>query len=216
MMIKPLIRVSLLLAVILSALGVDVSAGNVNALVMSTGAGSGPATSAATIYFVPIGDISSVSLDELTRFYKQKFQLNIKTLPALQLDKTSEERPRRQFAAEDLIDFMKSSYPRFSRNPSVILIGITEEDIYIRKYTWQFAFSYRAENRFAVASSARLNPVNFGQAKNQDLLHTRLRKVITKNIGILYYRLPQSNDPRSVMFRSILGLEELDRVGEDF
>ncbi len=96
------------------------------------------------------------------------------------------------------------------------MIGITEEDIYIRKSSWQFAFSYRAENRFAVVSSARMNPVNFDQPNDQALLHTRLRKMITKNIGILYFGLPQNNDPRSVLYRSILGVDELDRVGEDF
>jgi hypothetical protein len=36
--------------------------------------------------------------------------------------------------------------------------------------------------------------------------------MVTKNIGVMHYKLP----PRSVMFRSILGLEELDRIGEDF
>ena len=61
-----------------------------------------------------------------------------------------------------------------------------------------------------------MNPVNFGEPKDHALLHSRLRKTITKCIGIFYYRLLQSNDPRSVMYKSILGLEELDRVGEDF
>jgi len=216
-MIKPLIRISLSLVASLAALLVI----TLSAPAISVNAGAlkphpKPVNSASTIYFVPVGDVSSLSLDELVRFYKQKFQLNIKTLPALQLDKPSVACQRRQFAAEDLIEFMKSSYPRLSGNPRVILIGVTEEDIYIRKYSWQFAFSYRAENRFAVVSSARMNPTNFGQPGNQELFHTRLRKTITKNIGILYFRLPQSNDPRSVLFRSILGIEELDRVGEDF
>lgn len=215
-MFKALIRISLspivlaaVLVVILPEPTVDVDAGSPNAR-------PGPAISASTIYFVPVGDISSVSLNDLVRFYKQKFQINIKTLPGIQLDKPSVVRQGRQYAAEDLIEYMQSSYPRLSGNPSVIMIGITEEDIYIRKYSWQFAFSLRAENRFAVVSSARMNPVSFGQPKDQTLLHTRLRKTITKNIGILYFRLPQSNNPRSVLYRSILGLDDLDRVGEDF
>ena len=214
-MMKPIIRASLLLIVILQASVVELSARTGTDRLTSQGARWAAAASASTVYFVPVGDVSSLSLDELVRFYKKKFQLTIKTLPALQLDKPSVVRQSRQFAGEDLIEFMKSSYLGLSRNPRVILIGITEEDIYIKKYSWQFAFGYRA-SRFAVVSSARMNPVNFGQPKNHELLHARLRKMITKNIGILYFRLPQSNDPRSVLFRSILGLEELDRVGEDF
>jgi predicted Zn-dependent protease len=216
-MIKPLIRISLsLVATSLALLVITASAPAIGASAGTLKPHPTPANSASTIYFVPVGDVSSLSLDQLVGFYKQKFRLNIKTLPGLQLEKTGGFRQGRQFSAEDLIEFMKNSYPRHSRNPAVILIGITEEDIFIRKYSWQFAFSYRAANRFAVVSCARMNPVNFGQPANQELLHTRLRKMITKNIGILYYRLPQNNNPRSVMFSSILGVEELDRVGEDF
>jgi hypothetical protein len=58
-----------------------------------------------------------------------------------------------------------------------------------------------------------LNPVSFGQPADQALLHARLRKAITKDIGILYFHLPQINDPRSVLYRSILGIDDLDRVG---
>ena len=172
--------------------------------------------SAAKVYFVPLGDIPSLSLESLVTFYKRKFGLAIKTLPGLQLERSSVDWQRRQFVAEELIEFMKRGYPRLANDPRVILIGITEFDMYIRKYTWQFSFSYRAQNRFAVVSSARLNPVSFGQPADQTLLHTRLRKAITKNIGILYFHLPQSNDPRSVLYRSILGIDDLDRVGEEF
>jgi predicted Zn-dependent protease len=213
-MIKPLIRISLSLIVFLQASTVGVSAGTGSARLRSQGGGR--LTSASTIYFVPVGEISAVSLDELVRHYKQKFQINIKILPGLQLDKPSVVRQGKQYAAEDLIEYMKSSYPQLARNPKVILIEVTEEDMYIRKFTWKFAFSYRAENRFAVVSSARINPVNYGQPADRTLLHTRLRKLVTKHIGILYFGLRGSDDPRSVLYRSIMGLEELDRVGEDF
>lgn len=172
--------------------------------------------STAEVYFVPLGDIPSLSLKRLVTFYNRKFGLAIKTLPGLPLEKSSVDLQRRQLIAEELIEFMKRGYPRLANDPRVILIGISEFDMYIRKYNWQFSFSYRAQNRFAVVSSARLNPVSFGQPADQALLDTRLRKVITKNIGILYFRLPQSNDPRSVLYKSILGIDDLDRVGEDF
>jgi predicted Zn-dependent protease len=170
----------------------------------------------AEVYFVPLGDIPSLSLKRLVTFYNRKFGLAIKTVPGLPLERSSVDWQRRQLIAEELIEFMKRGYPRLANDPRVILIGISEFDMYIRKYTWQFSFSYRAQNRFAVVSSARLNPVSFGQPADQALLDTRLRKVITKNIGILYFHLPQNNNPRSVLYRSILGIEDLDRVGEDF
>jgi len=44
----------------------------------------------------------------------------------------------------------------------------------------------------------------------------RLRKVVTKDIGIFYYGLSQSDNPRSVLYNGILGIQELDAVGEEF
>jgi hypothetical protein len=40
--------------------------------------------------------------------------------------------------------------------------------------------------------------------------------MVTKDIGILYYGLPQSDNPRSVLYNGILGIQELDSVGEEF
>lgn len=68
----------------------------------------------------------------------------------------------------------------------------------------------------AVVSYARMDPATLGQAPDAAVLETRLRKMISKNIGIIYYGLPTSNNPRSAMFRNILGVDHLDRLTEDF
>jgi hypothetical protein len=43
-----------------------------------------------------------------------------------------------------------------------------------------------------------------------------LRKMVTKNIGVLYYHLPQSNNPQSVLYQNVGGISELDYMGEEF
>jgi hypothetical protein len=40
--------------------------------------------------------------------------------------------------------------------------------------------------------------------------------MVTKDFGILYYGLDPSQNPRSVLYSQILGIEELDQVGEEF
>jgi hypothetical protein len=47
-------------------------------------------------------------------------------------------------------------------------------------------------------------------------LTKRLRKMVTKEIGVLYYSKLPNADPKSVLFNGILGLEELDQVREYF
>ncbi len=58
--------------------------------------------------------------------------------------------------------------------------------------------------------------MNFDQPPDDELLHTRVQKMITKNIGIMYYGLDQSTDRKSVLFGPILTLDDLDGVGKDF
>jgi predicted Zn-dependent protease len=168
------------------------------------------------IYFVPIGDFSPQLTSELVTHYKNKFNLTIEVLPAIALDRGVIDSERKQLIAEESIEMMKRKYSNLATDPNAILIGFTQEDMYIRKYTWRFAFTWRQEDRFAVVSIARMDPINLGQPANDDLLRTRLRKITTKNIGILYYRKPQNDNPGSVLYSQVGGIEELDNMGEDF
>jgi hypothetical protein len=40
--------------------------------------------------------------------------------------------------------------------------------------------------------------------------------MVAKNLGLMYYGLKQTSDRRSVLFGPILGLDDLDAIGEDF
>ncbi|MEX2147153.1 MAG: hypothetical protein WED01_09100, partial [Candidatus Rokuibacteriota bacterium] len=74
-----------------------------------------------------------------------------------------------------------------------------------------------SSDRYAVVSSARLARGCLGlvQASDEQRL-SRLRKMVTKNIGMLYFQLPASEDPRSVLYGRIGGPQEFDRMTEDF
>ena len=88
------------------------------------------------------------------------------------------------------------------------------QDMYVRDKTWSFAFSYREGDRFAVVSCRRMG---LGLTANESsVFKARLRKMVTKNLGILYYHLPVSMNPRSALYGNIGGLEELDSMGENF
>ena len=168
------------------------------------------------VYFIPLGDFPTPLTNELVAHYKKKFNLTIEELPAIALDPGVIDNSRKQLVAEELIGMMKRKYPNLATDPNAILIGFTQEDMYIRKYTWRFSFTWRQEDKFAVVSIARMDPINLGQPANDALLLTRLRKMATKNIGVLYYRKPQNDNPRSVLYSQVGGVEELDNMGEEF
>ena len=163
---------------------------------------------------MPLGEFSKLTAEELASYYKTKYGIPAETLPAVQIPPSARNAERQQLIAEEAVDLMKRVNSEISGNPNAILIGLTTEDMYISKYDWRFSFSWREQGKYAVVSSGRMNlgrkPVT------DDQIRTRLRKMVTKNVGILYFHLPQSNDPRSVLYRDIGGIQELDYMGEEF
>jgi tetratricopeptide (TPR) repeat protein len=168
------------------------------------------------LYFIRIGNFSTAQLTKLLNYFKSKAGVRAISVPGVPVEVTALDTRRRQVIAEEVVALIKRRYPKLAEDPNAVVIGLIEQDMYIREKTWQFAFSYRTEGRFAIVSSARMNPVNLGEPANDDLLDHRVRKMVTKNVGLLYYLLPQNNNPKSVLYRNISGLEDLDNIGEDF
>jgi predicted Zn-dependent protease len=96
------------------------------------------------------------------------------------------------------------------------VIGVTAQDMYVRASTRNFAFEYREGDRFAVLSTARMDPTWLAEPANPELLRKRLRKAATRMIGFLYYGYRETADWRSVMFGPVLSIDDLDRLREDY
>jgi len=170
------------------------------------------------VCFVPLGSFPEEQLAELKRHYENRLGLTVETVAPIQLEPSVVNTQRRQVIAEELIALIRRTHPVLANDFGVAIIGVTTEDMYIRSLKWRFAFAYREEDRFAriaVVSSARMDPAFHGDPPDIARREARFRKVVTKNIGLMYYHLPPSRDRRSVMFGRILGLDDLDRVRED-
>ena len=59
-----------------------------------------------------------------------------------------------------------------------------------------------------------MNPESFGEPRDDELTLTRARKMVTKYVGLLYFDLPTSGDPKSPMYGNILSVGDLDRMEE--
>ena len=66
----------------------------------------------------------------------------------------------------------------------------------------------------AIVSSSRMDPLFYGQPQDDGVFFTRTRKLFSKYVGLLYYRLPTSSDPTSPMYDSIGGPGDVDRMME--
>jgi len=189
------------------------------------------------IYFAPLGEFPAVMLHELVAHYKDKFGVTIETLPRMAIDDSAVNHDRNQLIAERLVVLMSRHHAGPATDPDAVIIGLTQEDMYIRGFDWRFAFGYR-ETRIGVISTARMDPVEFPRREplylvlikallehigippedvaDREILLTRLRKMVTRYIGFMHYRLPKSSSRKSVLYESILGVDDLDSIGEEY
>jgi predicted Zn-dependent protease len=210
-------RTLALLLCLIAAVAGWVVYSKISPLPTSASAPLAPKIEGSKIYFVPIGDFPTEQLQPLVQYYRQKYNLEITVVNSVPVDPTTRDASRQQLMAENLAASIRNSVPEHASETAAILIGFTSEDMYPTSKNWQFAFGWReGVARTAVVSTARLSLPNIGQALTRDLPGTRLRKIVTKDIGILYYGLPQSQNPNSVLYNQIMGIDELDEVGEDF
>jgi predicted Zn-dependent protease len=168
------------------------------------------------ITFVPIGNFPSTSLQALASYYEQTLGLHIDVRPAIPFEESMMDRSRGQLIGEELVNGMKTGYPTQAQDRSVMMVGFTRSDMYIRHKNWQFAFAHREDGRFAAISTARMDPVSFGFPPNDGVLVRRLLKMTSKQIGLYFYELPERQEKSSVLFSPILGVDDLDEVSMDF
>lgn len=170
-----------------------------------------------SVFFVPIGDAPISEINALVGHYREKFGMEVEVLPRMKPGSGDLDASRQQLIAENVTESVRQAHPEYARNTSVILLGVTGQDMYPRGENWQFCFGWRnPELGTAVVSTARMNLHYPGEPRTEAVLSKRLRKVITKDIGIMLFGKRQSENPRSVLYNGIMGIQELDQVSEYF
>jgi predicted Zn-dependent protease len=165
--------------------------------------------SSRIVYFMPIGDFPVSDTQALVAHYQAKFDLTVEILPSIEIPDEAVDSARKQLIAERLIDAIGAARD-VSSDPTAIVIGLTSTDMYIADLSWRYAFGLRANDHLAVVSTARMT--HFFHFRTM----RRLEKMITRDIGILYFGLPLNDDPGSVLYRDIGGPNDLDNMSEDF
>jgi hypothetical protein len=172
-----------------------------------------PAVRAGPLYLVAIGELPNFNLDDLARQLSIRHRLSCRVLPPIPLgdDLRQPGFPASRPVAAKLIEEMKRKHPEIAGNSAATMIAVTK-DMSVSNSNRRYEFTYQSEGRFAVAAIDSLNPSTFCEPENRSLLVSRLQKVLAGDIGTLCYRLPPSDDPRSVMYRSTGCVHELDGI----
>lgn len=172
-----------------------------------------PPVPAKKVYLFPLELNADEPLDWAPSFYQAKFGIDVVVLPPVSSTEDLVNPKRKQMDSERCVEYLRKSHPELDADPSTILIVVTSKDIYIPSFNWTYAENYRYDGRFAVVSSARLHPPAYLAGWNPEWLHSRLQKMLTKNIAMLYFDLPMSSDYTSLVSGGVLYGPQVDFMG---
>ena len=175
--------------------------------------------------FLPIG-ASPERVAAVAENFRTELALETAVLPPMEPESSATDQRRKQLVGERLIQQIHTAHRQLLSHGKVVLIGITERDMLTSaqananrttRQTSSFALSVRhTASSIAVVSTFRMDPRNLGAGINDDVLQSRLRKMVAKHVGLMLYGLPASKDPHSLLFSGISGVEQLDFIDARF
>lgn len=170
----------------------------------------------AKIIIIPMNGVDNNLINNVSSYIRVKHNLKTKIYPHMGYSDKMFNPKTEQYYAEAIasaaVRVFASTYTTISDKAIIV---ITDKDINHKKSTLRFVFSSHY-NKFnlSIISTARINTNNYGLDPDNDLLTTRLYKLVNKSLGLNYYKYKQTNNRSSVMYSPILGVQDLDVVGE--
>jgi len=159
-----------------------------------------------TIYLVQLTPHrAAYSAEHLAQWLHTRYGLDARVLPLEPLPESAWNRWRQQYVAELLYAEIKREHPVLAANQDAYLIGLTDADMYSVMNRWGSTFTQRDGARAAIISSAELEDrsgwwVRPAQREAANArLQARMRRVLLKDLALLYWHLPVNNDPTSLL-----------------
>jgi predicted Zn-dependent protease len=167
------------------------------------------------VSLVPIDDFPVDRAQAIAEDFRTRFGVAIDVEPAIKWPEGAYAERRRQMNSATMLTHLESTYA--TAGERVVVIGLTTRDMFNSDVGWGYVFSYRRANRVGVVSPARMDRGCMGVFQaDDDRIMARLRKMVGKNIGIMYFGLDMSADPASMLYARIGGPQELDAMSEQF
>jgi predicted Zn-dependent protease len=182
------------------------------ALVLTAAAAARP-RAGVSLYLVALDDSSATLLPTLAERARQ-LGLPARVLPQLTLPQIAYDSARKQFVAEQLVTYVEGAEADPLSGPSVV-IAVTASDMYIRALTWRFAFGYRA-TPVGLIATARFAPTSYGLPADGELFRSRVEKMFVRYLGLIALGRSESRNPYSVLRSSILSLDDVDLMTDEF
>ncbi|MGH3103457.1 MAG: hypothetical protein ACRDN6_05100 [Gaiellaceae bacterium] len=168
-------------------------------------------TASDGVYLVPLGRAETVNLDALAQELVIRYRVPVGPWHELPLPRWTLDPQEPRLVGEQLIRLLEQSFRLRDR---AVVIGITDYDMYSMDDDLPHTFSLRRLPHYGVVSTAGLGANILDRLRGRSR-HERVRKLLARNIGFLYYRLTEIDDPHSLLRPQMSGIDDIDELDED-
>jgi len=162
------------------------------------------------VWLVPLGEAGSVDVDRLAQELAAHYRLPVAVLPDIALPRWTLDANERSLVAEQLILLLREAY---RAQDGAAIIGITDYEMYATREDRRHVFSWRAPPYYGVVSTSSLAANVLDRLRGHSR-HERARKLVARNIGFLYYRRHEGDDPHSLLRPPMHGNGDIDELKE--
>lgn len=120
---------------------------------------------------------------------------------------------RRQLIANRAEERVAEVYRQFVEDRDVTVIAVAPQDMFIEGETFDWVFGFRGD-RVLVISTFRMDDENWGYSPDPELRASRLRKMLLRYVGLAHLGLEMNDEPLTVLYRHLDGLDNLDVMQE--
>jgi hypothetical protein len=162
------------------------------------------------VWLVPLGEPGSVDVDRLAQELAAHYRLPVAVLPDIALPRWTLDAKERSLIGEQLILLMRQAY---RARGGAAIIGITDYEMYATREDRTHVFSWRARPYYGVVATSSLAANVLDRLRGHSR-HERTRKLVARNIGFLYYRRHEVDDPHSLLRPPMQGNGDIDELKE--
>ena len=163
------------------------------------------------IYLLQLGPhTDAYSVGDLAEWLRDKYSLDTQILLPTALDSSAWDSSRHRYIAERLYAQIKREHPVLAADPNAWLIGFTDAEMYSATEKWSSTFSQRDGYHTAIISSSGIQDspslwrrLTTSHKTSTSELQNRIRRILLKDVAVLFWHLPLNNDPGSLLYFSL-------------
>jgi len=163
------------------------------------------------VVLVPLGPSARVDAGTLARELEARYGVPVVAWRRIDVSSWTLDAARQQLVADELVSALRRVYP--ASGDAAVVIGITDYDIESTSLGIQHMFAFRDSQHYAVVSSAQMGANGFDRVRGHSR-HERVRKLVARELGFLYFKRSESTDPHSLLRSMMWRLHDIDALRE--